>query len=194
MTNPPEDAITGDFEPVEDTDFDEPRDDAEGDDEDDDELAEPQKAATPPDDLSPHSIRAKVAMLVGARDGQPANERQVGLAQGMLAACFNTDDDGQRQEMRHRVLRYLFGVGSSSELQAHHHLALLDWLHPARDEGGKYRPSELGAKEARIIEHAALLDLGQTEFEFAVVDDGGDDPLVAAAIALGGVIIETEGV
>lgn len=115
------------------------------------------------DALSPESIRAKVAGFVGVRDGQAANERQVGLAQGMLAACFNTDDVGQRQEMRHRTLLYLCNVGSASELHGPHHLAILDWLKPSRDDGGKYQPSEQGAKEARIVEHAALMSEGHLE-------------------------------
>jgi hypothetical protein len=135
-----------------------------------------------PLEITPETVRVKVAALVGARQGQAANEKQVGLAQGMLAACFNTDDD-QRQEMRHRVLRWLFGVKSSHELQGQHYLAILDWLHPARNEAGKYEPSEQGAFEARMVEHAALLDEGQGEL-FA-------DPLIQAALNMGGRIVET---
>jgi hypothetical protein len=175
----PEDAIAGDFEPVEDTDFDEPHEPGEGDDE-----PEAESEAEEPIEITPETIRVKVAALVGNREGQAANEKQVGLAQGMLAACFNTDDD-QRQEMRHRVLRWLFGVKSSHELQGQHYLAILDWLHPARNEAGKYEPSEQGAFEARMVEHAALLDEGQGEL-FA-------DPLIQAALDMGGVIAEPPG-
>jgi hypothetical protein len=135
-----------------------------------------------PLEVTPETIRVKVAALVGSRAGQAANEKQVGLAQGMLAACFNTDDD-QRQEMRHRVLRWLFNVKSSHELQGQHYLAILDWLHPARNEAGKYEPSEQGAFEARMVEHAALLDEGQGEL-FA-------DPLIQTALDMGGRIVET---
>lgn len=131
---------------------------------------------------SPDLIRAKVAAFVGARQGQEANDRQCGLAVSMLEKCFNSDDHGERVEMRHRVQFYLFGVKSSKDLQGHHWLALLDWLKPARDESGKYQPSEGGILEARIIEHAALLSEGQGEL-FA-------DPLIAEAIRLGGKIID----
>jgi hypothetical protein len=102
----------------------------------------------------------------------------------MMGECFNTTDDGQRVEMRHRVLRYLFGVSSSKDLQGQHHLAILDWLKPARNGDGKYQPSEGAILEARIVEHAALLDEGQGELF--------GDSLVQAAQALGGVVVQDE--
>jgi hypothetical protein len=122
------------------------------------------------DALSPESIRAKVAGFVGARQGQDANSKQVGLACSMLEACYNADAD-LRKEMRHRTFKFLFGVGSSKELGGAHHLAILDWLTPARGEDGKYHPSDLGAKEARIVEHAALMSEGQLELPAVGVEE-----------------------
>lgn len=133
---------------------------------------------------SPDLIRAKIAAFVGARQGQEANEKQRGLAVSMLERCFNTDDAGQRAEMRHRVQFYLFGVKSGHDLQGPHWLAVLDWLKPTKDAHGKYQPSEGGQLEARIIERAALLDEGQAEL-FA-----GDD-LVQKGLELGGVVVES---
>lgn len=126
-------------------------------------------------------IRVRVAAFVGARQGQPANDKQRGLAVSMLEKCFNTDDAGQRAEMRHRVQFYLFGV-KSKDLQGFHWLAILDWLKPAKDANGRYQPSEGGILEVRIVERAALLDEGQGQL-FA------DDDLVQAGGELGGVVV-----
>ncbi|RPI64472.1 MAG: hypothetical protein EHM48_00770 [Planctomycetaceae bacterium] len=129
-----------------------------------------EESASEADALSPESIRAKVAGFVGARQGQAANAKQIGLACSMLEACYNADAD-LKKEMRHRTFKFLFGVGSSKELGGAHHLAILDWLKPDRGEDGKYHPSDLGAKEARIVEHAALMSEGQLELPAVGVEE-----------------------
>jgi len=178
----PEDEILGDFEPVtEDTDLTEPHYSN-----DDDDESEPEPEAAQPAGVLEGAdlIRAKVAALVGARQGQAANDKQRGLAVRMLEQCFGSFDADQQKEMRHRVLRYLFGVSSSKDLQGQHHLALLDWLKPSKDSDGKYQPSEGRILEARILEHAALLADGQGELF--------DDPLLQMAAELGGVVTEAQ--
>jgi hypothetical protein len=134
-----------------------------------------------PLEITPETIRVKVAALVGKYGEDDASDKQQGLAVSTLEKCFTFADEGDRQEARHRTLKFLFGVGSSKDLHGCHFRAILDWLHPERVDG-KYRPSEQGAFEARMVEHAALLDESQGEL-FA-------DPLIQAALDMGGRIVE----
>lgn len=93
-----------------------------------------------------------------------ASKAQRGLCAGLLGQCFSGDFDArQAKAMRHSVQTYLTGCASLTNAPDPVVLAMLDWLGPVVDESGKYQPSRDAVIEARMVEHAYLLDCGQLE-------------------------------
>jgi hypothetical protein len=91
--------------------------------------------------------------------GKPADEKQRGLAMGMLNECFAGDNDSDKK--RHSVLKFLVGADSGTKLAAPEILALLKWLAPKKDSGGAYHVDPLAAQEAQAVITAVLLEAGQ---------------------------------
>lgn len=109
----------------------------------------------------PEVLRARIrkkAESYRLGPGEPATEKQMGFAAGMLELCFAPAADSDR--MRRTVYKYLAGIDAMNGPEA---LALLDWLHPTKDSGDAWAVADLSAKEARMALAAAIVEAGQME-------------------------------
>ena len=77
----------------------------------------------------------------------------------LLGQCFDGFDD--KDKMRHSVQFYLTGRGSIHSIPDPLVKAMLDWLKSEPD--GSQVPGEIVTAEARAVERARLLELGQVE-------------------------------
>lgn len=113
--------------------------------------------------LVPDTLRSYIAKkAAGYGSGARASQAQMGLAQGMLEACFGGNE--KSREMRHSVLAYFFGDWKeTSQLQPAQALALLDWLHPEKDEDEGYLPDPIAVSEAQAVLKARIKQLGQKD-------------------------------
>ena len=93
--------------------------------------------------------------------GKEANANQRGLLRGMLEELFAGEVDAEKKYRS--VSMYLTGEDSTSSMSGAQVIALLDWIKPSKDDGGAYFSDPMAIKEAHQIEHAVLLDAGQTE-------------------------------
>ena len=90
-----------------------------------------------------------------------ANEKQTGLAVGMLEMCFAGNE--KSGDLRHSVMAYLFDMTETKKLWPSQILALLDWLKPEKDSGGAYTPDPMAISEAQTVVAARMKELGQEE-------------------------------
>jgi hypothetical protein len=101
-------------------------------------------------------------LIVKHADKQ-ANDKQRGLVSGMLEACFAGDMDST--DKRHSLTAYLIGVETMKDATPAQVNALLDWVKPAKDEGGAYHPDIMAVKEAQAIVKQRMIDMGQAEMD-----------------------------
>jgi len=111
--------------------------------------------------LTPEALRSFMAKKAGVRASDKASVDQLGLAMGMLNACFA--GDSASEEKRHSIIVYLFDTDSGKNLTNGEILALLDWLKPTKDSGGAYTPDPMAVKEAQAVITERMKELGQDE-------------------------------
>ena len=92
--------------------------------------------------------------------GWTANDKQRGLAAGMLSTCFDGDD-----QMRYTVTGYITAGECTSfkDVPDHMVLAILDWLKPEKDDDGQYVVGEYVVSEANALYNEAVKSAGQQE-------------------------------
>ena len=88
-----------------------------------------------------------------------ANTNQRGLTAGMIEQCFAGDP--KSKDMRHTLLLFLTGHGSTKDLSGIWIHALLDWLEPKKDSGNAYHVSNTVIQEAKAAWNEALKNEGQ---------------------------------
>lgn len=111
--------------------------------------------------LSPEWLKNSLAMKASGHSSDSASVEQLGLAMGMLEACFA--GDAASEEKRRSALAYLFEVDSGRDLTNGEILALLDLLKPTKDSGGAYTPDSMAVKEIQAVVTERIKELGQGE-------------------------------
>ncbi|TET84640.1 MAG: hypothetical protein E3J37_03405 [Anaerolineales bacterium] len=111
--------------------------------------------------LSPEWLKNSLDMKAGGHASDKATVEQLGLAMGMLEACFAGDPASE--EKRRSALAYLFEVDSGRDLTNGEILALLDLLKPTKDSGGAYTPDSMAVKEIQAVVTERIKELGQGE-------------------------------
>lgn len=111
--------------------------------------------------LSPETLRGFMIKKAGIHASDSASVEQLGLAMGMLEACFAGDPASE--EKRRSALAYLFEVDSGRDLTNGEILALLDLLKPTKDSGGAYTPDSMAVREIQALVTERIKELGQGE-------------------------------
>jgi len=83
----------------------------------------------------------------------------------MVAANLNMCFAGQKKadEIRHGVLKWLFGVASVKQMTDGQIIATKKWLNATQDSGGEWQPDKEAIKEAKAVWYALLKEQGQME-------------------------------
>jgi len=126
-----------------------------------------EEAVTRP--LDPDYLRKALAMKSSKYGSRSVGSEQLGLAMGMLEACFAGDKAST--EKRRSVLVYLFDTDSGSNLTNGEIIALLDWLKPTKDSGDAYTPDPMAVKEAQFTVRQHMFESGQGEFPIWETDE-----------------------
>ena len=146
--------LAGDYEPTPAEEMDFARDDVvEG------QIVEPPTVAKPERPYSAKTVKEHMSVRVAYYGNKPANDKQYGLAMGMLEMCFAGNEESA--DLRHSLTMYLFNVGEQERLTGAQVLAALDWLKPERDSGGAYVPDPIAVSEAQRCITARKMELGQ---------------------------------
>jgi len=110
--------------------------------------------------LEPERLRHFLALKAERKYANAhASDRLRGFMAGMLGRCFDDFDD--KDKKRHSVQLYLTDYGSAHNIPDGLIYAMLDWLKSEPD--GSQVPGEIVTAEARAVERARLLELGQVE-------------------------------
>lgn len=109
-----------------------------------------------PEDLK-HLLKEKAKLYAK----KTVNEKQIQLTASMMEWEFA----GQQHtdKIRYTITKYLTGFTSMKEVPHPMVHALLDWLKPAEDSGGEYKPDAMAVKEIKSVYSEALKAEGQGE-------------------------------
>ena len=107
--------------------------------------------------LDPDTLADMLSKKAQSYQGRTASKQQRGLLAGMMNAILMDDVS------RHAVQEYLFGVTSLNDAADEMIVAALDWIKPAKDSGGAYKPDPLAEKETHATLRTVLKSQGQQE-------------------------------
>lgn len=92
-----------------------------------------------------------------------ASDKQRYFCAGLLGKCFDGLGDNDKDKRRHSIQFYLTGYAHAFSIPDDLILAMLDWLKSEPD--GSQVPGDVVIAEARAVERARLLEMGQTQMQ-----------------------------